>query len=257
MLSLNNGCELRLNASELTGRQYELGKLGIEATTLKPTLEYPYKPDVLSRVKHKLRKRLNFSDLVFAEQGFRFDPKVLDLPTGSVVYGYFQSWKYFEDHKNQVKSWINSKFQETEEYSKFKSLISDCNYVAVHIRRGDYIGREDFHGLTTPEYYAKALDKLGIEKSNVIVCFSDSIEIAQKVLPNCNFYFGPQEINDPVTILRIMSEGRAIVGSNSSLSWWAAYLMEDGKPRIFPKRWFTNADLDTTDLIPPDWQIIS
>jgi hypothetical protein len=80
--------------------------------------------------------------------------------------------------------------------------------------------------------------------------------MAKEVLPNCTRYFGPESINDPVTLLRIMSEAKGLIGSNSSLSWWSAYLMDEEKIKIFPAKWFVNSDLDTTDLIPPEWQIL-
>lgn len=255
-LSRRNGCELRLNASNLTGRPFELGKMGIHAVDLPPKSKYPLGSDFASRIRIKLFSQFNFDRHVYAERGFRYDPLVKDLPPGTTLYGYFQSWKYLEDSKNQIRSKILENFPNSPEYIKFKSIIPHTNYVAVHIRRGDYIGREDFHGLTTPEYYKKALMSLEGKSPREIICFSDSIDIAREVMPDCSRYFGPESLNDPVAILRVMSEATAIIGSNSSLSWWAAYLMNTRNPKIFPAKWFANPDLDTTDLLPPEWKTI-
>lgn len=254
--SSRNGFALKLDASGLLERPYELGKLGIEAENLTPEFKFLSRRNFVSGSKRRVGKYMNLFPLVYVEKKFSFDPKVFDLPSGTTLYGYFQSWKYFEDYKAQIKAKILSNFPTSPEYRAFKNIISDDNYVAVHIRRGDYIGREHFHGLTTQEYFAKSLSKLRRESPRTLVCFSDSIEIAKKIMPNCTYYFGPETFNDSVAILRIMSEGKAIIASNSSLSWWAAYLMDDDKQKIFPARWFANTDLDTTDLLPPEWQTI-
>ena len=255
-VSARNGFELRLNASDLVERPFELGKLGLYASDKGPNYRYPLNPSFLSRITRKVRKHVNLRSSVYAEKNFRYDPEVKYLAPGTTVYGYFQSWKYFEEYKAEICQKIKDSFPSSSEYLDFKSVIRDKKYVAVHIRRGDYIGREDFHGLTTPEYFANAMMIIEEEIRDSVICFSDSIEIAKHVLPNCSQYFGPESMNDPVTILRVMSEASAIIGSNSSLSWWAAYLMEDGKKKVFPRQWFANKDLDTSDLIPPGWNIV-
>ena len=255
-VSLKNGYELKLNSSELTGRPYELGKLGILADSSLPKFKSPFNPDFMSRVKRKISIRLNFKSSVYAEKNFRYDPAVKTLPSGSTLYGYFQSWKYFEEYGDEIKKRIKSHFPESPEYLKFRNELANADYVAVHLRRGDYIGREDFHGLTTAEYYSRALKSVGLRTCEEIICFSDSIEIAREILPNCSRYIGPESLNDPVTLLRVMSEAKGLIGSNSSLSWWSAYLMDEEKIKIFPAKWFTNSDLDTTDLIPPKWLIL-
>jgi len=255
-VSARNGYELKLNSSELIGRPYELGKLGILANSTSPNFKYPFKSDFYSRVRRKIANRLNLRTSAYAEQGFRYDPTVRNLPPGFTLYGYFQSWKYFEEYRHQIKKRITSHLPETPEYLKFRQDISSGEYLAVHVRRGDYLGREDYHGLTTAQYYMKAFQKVGIEDFSEVICFSDSIAIARELLPNCSRYIGPETLNDPVTLLRAMSEAKAIIGSNSSLSWWSAYLMDEEKIKVFPSKWFSNSDLDTTDLIPPGWHLL-
>ncbi len=255
-VSTKNDYELKLNSSELVERPYELGKLGILADSSTPKFKYPFSPDFISRLKRKVGTHLNLGSSVYAEKSFRYDPAVKTLPTGTTLYGYFQSWKYFEEYSDEIKNKIKTHFPESPEYLKFKREIHSGEYIAVHVRRGDYIGRENFHGLTTQEYYFRALQHEEIKSIAEIICFSDSIEVAKEVLPNCSRYIGPETLDDPVTLLRVMSEANGLIGSNSSLSWWSAYLMDGERTKIFPAKWFTNANLDTTDLIPKGWQLL-
>jgi len=256
-ISARNDHTLILNASELIHRPYELGFLGIEAVHSSPQPVISYLRYVISRLKHKFYAHFKLARSVYSESDQRFNPQVFELPSGTTLYGYFQSWKYFEEFKTQIRDRIRFYLPDTDEYLRFKKQIPHSKYLSIHIRRGDYIGREGIHGLTTPEYFAKAIKIIENNLTDPIVCFSDSIELAKEVMPNCTYYFGPESINDPVTLLRAMSEGQAIIGSNSSLSWWAAYLMDDGKPKIFPNSWYAKKNLNSADLIPPGWRTIA
>jgi hypothetical protein len=55
--------------------------------------------------------------------------------------------------------------------------------------------------------------------------------------------------------LILMSNCNYFVMANSSFSWWAAWLSDKaGKKVIAPQRWFLNSEIDTSDLLPPDWE---
>jgi hypothetical protein len=44
------------------------------------------------------------------------------------------------------------------------------------------------------------------------------------------------------------------VVANSSFSWWGAWLNPSpDKIVVAPRRWFTDASIDTSDLVPRDW----
>lgn len=232
-------------------RSYELHKFGIQQSRKLPTNSYPFSRSIISRINRKIGiSKFRFQ---FAENGFQFDERFLNLPPDKTIYGYFQSWKYFETYKAQIIQYLTSNYIPSLDYYKIKNIINQENYVSVHVRRGDYVGKEKFHGLTTREYYNSGLEKITRNKKTLVVCFSDSIELAKQVCPGCDYYFGPTEINDAAAILMIMSEGIGLIGSNSSLSWWAGYLMNQNTIRIFPSQWFANKEINTNDLIPSNW----
>ena len=54
--------------------------------------------------------------------------------------------------------------------------------------------------------------------------------------------------------LRLMSQCKHHIIANSSFSWWGAWLRPAQHKLVFaPKKWFTNGDRDTKDLIPDSW----
>jgi len=94
------------------------------------------------------------------EKNFHYDEYILPKEGSFSLSGYFQSWRYFEYCKEEILR-----------YFSFPKRIIDN--VAVHIRRGDYVGREHFHGLIPPSYYNLAMDQF--PGRNFIV-FSDDIK---------------------------------------------------------------------------------
>ncbi len=249
----SNGYRLILNSSCLVERQYELSKFKIPALDLPPMQKNPFNA---SRINRKLGRLIQPDLYEYAELSFNFDDRFLKIPPNKTIYGYFQSWKYFKDYDIEIRGLLLTKYIESEDYIRIKEIIRDREYIVIHVRRGDYIGKEDFHGLTTAKYYQQALKLCKRSEQTLIVCFSDSIDIAKGIVPDCDYYFGSKEINDPAAILMIMSQSKALIGSNSTLSWWAAFLMDVSAVKIFPNKWFAKTDINTDDLLPGTWMQI-
>jgi hypothetical protein len=248
-----NDYNLILNSSQLVERQYELSKFKISAVDCHPQQKKPY---VNSGINQKLGRLIRPKLYEYEERSFNFDNRFLKIPPDKTIYGYFQSWKYFKDCEIELRNFLLANYIESEEYIKIKKEISGREFIVIHVRRGDYISKKNFHALTSKEYYEQALKQCKSSSGTLIVCFSDSIDIAKKILPGCDYYFGPKDINDPAAILMVMSQSKALIGSNSTLSWWAAFLMDINAVKIFPSRWFTKTKINTDDLIPSTWKRI-
>ncbi len=249
----SNGYRLILNSSRLLDRPYELNKFKIYASDLPPKQKNPLNS---SRINRKLGRLIRPEIYEYAELSFNFDDRFLRIPPNKTIYGYFQSWKYFKDYEIEIRGLLLTNYIESEDYTRIKEKIRGREFIVIHVRRGDYIGKEDFHGLTTIEYYQQAVKLCKKNAKTLIVCFSDSIDIAKSIVPDCDYYFGPKEINDPAAILMIMSQSKGLIGSNSTLSWWAAFLMDVSTVKIFPSKWFAKAEINTRDLIPDTWKQI-
>jgi len=177
------------------------------------------------------------------ERFFHFDKDLFnECPDNVDLHGYFQSYKYFENIKDEIIKDFTFKNPVENPYK---------NYVSIHVRRGDYTFKQDSHPLCNLDYYAKAMATY--EKYNFVV-FSDDIGWCkeQKIFKDCLFSEQESNIND----LQLMSEAEHNIIANSSLSWWAAYLNKNpNKIVICPKNWFgvnySNYNMD--DLRPTEW----
>jgi len=154
--------------------------------------------------------------------------------------GYFQSEKYFSDYKDEI---INE-FQFKE-----KLQAPEGNSVAIHIRRGDYAEFANIHLVCTPFYYENAVAYIQSKvESPIFYVFSDDIEWCKqnvKVPEPCHYI---DNLNKPSSHdMQLMSLCKHNIISNSTYSWWAAWLNQNpDKIIVAPDRWF--ADSRETDI---------
>ena len=95
---------------------------------------------------------------ILTEQGFHYHsiPFPFYEQAHVKLFGYFQSYKYFEDQQANICKLIRLK--ETQAHIKGQTQQYDyTKTLAVHFRVGDYVQLPNHHPLMTLEYYTKAL----------------------------------------------------------------------------------------------------
>jgi len=194
--------------------------------------------------------------VIFEEKGFMYcelpspdQITILKDKNGIIFHGYFQSAKYFDQHRERVLSMIFYIDPLDHDYlkKKYKNIFNEESItVAVHFRRGDLVSHsitEIFPHLWDSKYYQKAIayfqEKFGVENL-ILVIFSDDISWSKKYMkenfPNITHLY-PQE-KDYLDLF-LMSCCKHQIIANSSFSWWAAYLNKNSeKIVISPKNWF-------------------
>jgi hypothetical protein len=177
---------------------------------------------------------------------------------GTTLLGYFQSWKYFSGVSDKVSdAMLNAEF--TEEESANLTMISSTKSVTAHVRRGDYLTPDAafHHGIASADYFKRALGvirRLGSSES-VARVYSDSPEIVQAELAgveNLEFVTDTNTHGSLATVLA-MSQGEAFAMSNSSFSWWAAWLLTRRSPEatvIAPRPWLADGHSGHDQLLP-------
>jgi len=160
------------------------------------------------------------------------------VPIKYVAPDFYQSEKLFRKE-------ILEKIKIKEKYIReakdiMNSFPKESEKVFIHIRRGDYVdlvflGQK---GIVLPKsYYLKAISELNKEVRNPFYIFvSDDPDYVKDCFENIE----PKYISDNFVgvDLALMSLCEYGVCSNSTFSWWGAYLMKNRKKVIFPKYWF-------------------
>jgi len=191
-----------------------------------------------------------------------YQPEVSRLPIGSTLRGYYQSWKYFGESAPKIREQIHGLLKPTEWYQTRRVEFQDQeNWIAIHVRRGDYLNAatRDVHGLTSLDYYKRAVERVDSQFDNQmpIKVFSDDRSAAQALFQGSKrqieFVHEPPG-SKPIESMLLMSLGSGIIAANSSFSWWAAWLGDViTRPVIVPDPWFRTKRINQADLFLQNW----
>jgi len=197
------------------------------------------------------------------EKGFEYTK--LDPPGETndlMLFGYFQSYKYFESYFQMICRLIK--------LDKIKmEVTSNCshnhNSISMHFRLGDYKDLSDFHPVLNYDYYEKALDFI-VSSTDIrevlYFCEEDDNEDVQKTIEklenrfdDVTFIKADDKISDWEQMI-LMSCCKYNIIANSSFSWWAAFLNQSSDKIVcYPEKWFgiKNESLNTNDMFPDGW----
>ena len=168
----------------------------------------------------------------FDEELFNSCPDNIDL------FGYYQSSKYFEHIKDEIKNdFTFSKEVEAICTEMFDSIHSDQKVISVHLRRTDYTVNPN-HPVQPMSYYEQALKKF--DKTDKILVFSDDPAWCKEQELFADDSIMISEGNDADIDLCLMSKCNYHIIANSSFSWWGAWLA-DSEHVIAPMDWFADS----------------
>jgi hypothetical protein len=197
--------------------------------------------------------------LYYKEEIFGYNTEIFKFKGNICLEGYWQSEKYFSDISDVIRNEFTLKTEPDEKNSKLLCQIKNCNAVALHVRRGDYLTNSVTSKILSTcslDYYSRCIDIIAkkIDNSHFFV-FSDDLKWSRdNIRPNFPTTYvshnGPDKAHED---LRLMSQCKHFIIANSSFSWWGAWLSSNpNKIVLAPKRWFKQ-NIDTKDLIPGGW----
>jgi hypothetical protein len=259
-LSLTLGVPLKLDVGfykRHKQRTYELDQFHVEAGIATDWEVARWRgPRLLTRITQPL----GLVPRLVLERAFEFDPSILHLGDGRYLDGYWQSYRYFADVAQQIRSELAVRTPPSDADRALLNRMAQCDAVCLHVRRGDYASNpitRQFHGLCVPEYYRTAIEGLAARlRTPELFVFSDDMPWVKQ---NLRFELPTTHVEhhgaDRAPLeLRLMAGCRHFVIANSSLSWWAAWLSANENPIVYaPRRWFADPAINTADLTPPAW----
>ena len=179
-----------------------------------------------------------------------------------VLLGYFQRHKYVD----AVSTDLIKSLSLSNVFSPVFSSQTN-NDIAVHIRFGDYLTNletRSFHGLSAMSYYVEAVKFLESSHSyDKIMIYSDN---QQKAFADFTYEYGLGGL--PVSVstctseyddLAKISSSKGIVISNSTFSWWAAWIGTQLHECnvVAPKPWFAIPTAAEDNLLPAGWTVLN
>lgn len=181
----------------------------------------------------------------------------------TIYNGCWQCYSYVEACGDELRQQFQ--FDETQLDEKNKRLlevISNRCTVSVHIRRGDYLkGNNEwlYGGICTTAYYQAAMLQLEamLPEKPYYLFFSDEPDWVKEYfnLPNSEIIDWNRK-EESWQDLCLMAACRHHIITNSSFSWWGAWLgQHEDTLTIAPDVWYNTTH--TPDLLPLQWIRIS
>ena len=178
-----------------------------------------------------------------------------DNPVNNAYYdGYWQSEEYFKKYKDELKIQFTLDNSRVNEYVN-RTGINCTNSVAVHMRMGDYVNSKkllrNYNYIINPVYYIKAMDRIKNEiDSPKFFIFSNNIIKAMELLDDRYdvVFVNSDRYYSDVEEFSIMSRCSNHIISNSTFSWWAAWLSNCNSINIAPDVFFGNKS-----IVPKSW----
>ena len=133
---------------------------------------------------------------------------------------------WFREAAEEIKDMYVFRDSLSEAAQKLFNQIEQCpTSVTVHIRRGDYV---NIGIAMEASYFMQAMKEIAERVENpVFYCFSEDLEWAKQAFAEVPYevIYAEYESEDKgIEDFRLLSAGKHQIISNSSYSWWAAYL---------------------------------
>jgi|GEM_PF-286825 len=240
--SLKLGTRLKLDNSAFrkrVNRKFMLDRFFIEA-------------DIASDDEAAAAKR---SGIIKEHGAHHYEAEVV-VPDNHYIKGYWQSWRYFSDIEEYLRRELQPK-SISPRAGQWQMAIGSATYsVSMHIRRGDYISDPlvtRMYGILPMKYYQDCLERLSQNVKNFTVfIFSDDANWVKSHIAlseNVQVVEGTNAVED----LFLISCCNAHIVSNSTFSWWGAWLDGRKDKMVFvPDPWF-RVPVQNSELIPPEW----
>lgn len=160
------------------------------------------------------------------------------IPDNSSIFGYMQSEKYFDHCKDLIRHYFTLKPIDCDLYED--CILLHCrNYAQQYLDMG-------FNNMQW-DYYKEALKHF---PDLPVVVITDNEEQARETIKQPFKFVSRTPIEDFYTL----TKAKYMIGSNSTFSWWGAWL--SGAKAVFPADWFPRLPVKTDDVNCKEWILI-
>lgn len=229
------------------------------------TRRHTYWNSFLSRLKPFLIDDLPQPIRIIREKHFNYEDissQLINKNEDIIIYGYFQSYKYFQNNYQLICRVIGLKNIK----ENVKNMSLDINFersVSIHFRIGDYKPLHNVYPIMDIDYYRNCIKytlEIDSNINNILYfcedhdyeCIIQLIDQLRDEFTNLTFTRANVDLDDWQQ-MALMSFCHHNIIANSTFSWWGAYFNDwDDKIVCYPSKWFVK-NIDTDDLCPNNW----
>jgi hypothetical protein len=250
-----------VNANSIKDRDFQLAGFFLPCPHLSEISKYARIVTFLIRVNKGFLRRFHFDlfkifRITYISEFDAFDgtfpiDNVYQFVEGLGIFsGHFQNLTYFDKNSLCFNDCLTQKIWRE---STGKNLSQILRYsVVIHARFGDYLSNPS-HGPIDATYYSNFVSELHLN-SNLMI-HSDGPE---HLIEHFRHFPWNNISKNPWDLLRDAMETDYFIGSNSTLSWWAAYCRNfltsgNSDNTYLPEMWMRGIKTADLNLLFPDW----
>ena len=189
------------------------------------------------------------SSVYVEDSYFNFDFPIEKIDNGYCI-GYWPKTEHLHKIIDELKDEIKIIDEiKDDSFFEYLNLIRNSESVGIHIRRGDYLNKENKKLFTTLDetYYIKAVNYINTHVNNChYYIFSDDINWvkSQKWFNTIKYTLVSFKDNDAdLKEFELLKSCKHHIIANSTFSWWAAFLnYNDSYINICPSLWYNNEE---------------
>jgi hypothetical protein len=169
--------------------------------------------------------------LIAAEN--RPDDVFKQLKNNCMYQGFFQSESYFHDFKDEIRDLFRIKQEHIDAFNQiYSQLGTQTQKAVIHVRRSDYVGLD----ISLPvSYYKNAIETIGYDNIEYIFISDDRAFVEEEFSYIPNKYIST---HNEIIDLQFLINADFCILSNSSFSWWGAWLnVKQNKKITAPQYW--------------------
>lgn len=218
---------------------------------------------ILKRIMGKFVSMSYKMDRIYIQRTpYSFDEFPIEKCNSNIfIDGFWQNYKYVIPIRRELLAAFKFKLpMNNEMLEHYSNEISRVNSVSIHIRRGDYLEKQfsELNVIKSSEYYFKAIELVCSHITlPVFFVFTDDFLWAKKQFIGSNFIFVEGNTGNAAYLdMYLMSKCKNNIISNSTFSWWGAWLNQnEEKLVIAPSMWTLGTP--SSELCPPDWIMLT
>jgi len=176
-----------------------------------------------------------------------------------VLNGYASSKEFALAEKQILTNQVHNLRDPSIEFEKLDAEIRSISPIVVHLRMGDYLSLTDIYGSISIQFVKQAIASLSDSVRPPIWIFTQTRqELGQDFLETIR----PERVIDSKTIrsplenLLLMSHGGGLICSNSTLSWWGAFLSGNAGNIVAP-RYTGKTNVFTREMSLHFWRVLT
>ena len=221
-------------------------------------------PSFADRVKYKMGKLMGSYPLVIQNDHVFDEEQIASVRNEACLVGRWQSESYWKDNRAALKKIFTlSKFPPSAVSLEVIKKTEGYIRIFVHVRRGDYVTHPVYSktlGSLDVDYYFNAIDYMSRSISGELrfIFVSDDITWCRKHFSSVRHtFFVDQEAGKSgyASDLWMMTQCQHAIISNSTFSWWGAWMAE-GKDSLIiaPETWARDIRFCPPRIIPERWK---